>query len=545
MNIVERATKPSPLDRRHRSQALCDSADAAIAKGDLELAQRLLIQADIDDPRNPYPEERLSWLDREIDRFEALKGSTRPDGRKFDFLYAPTLRGLSTELSSLLPLHPDVFSVPKHELDHAIATQGEAGLLVKYQQQVLNSHNNLRGGLVQHAFIAGQRAGPEVAERLASITTRKLFMHGVRDPVRLAISDFNHELIARYGGAYYFWPLYPKTPFGWHRYILVASGPIYDHPHTRRQRKNYWRGPTQHYPRAVVTARAAGKLPERLFMHGLSRFSIQSKLIDERLADALFRARHFAVGETYARHFDSWIPIDLERPASAGESVVGRVFNAIGVDGQYDHPAFHASEGTTVHRLMIQNWIAVEIFGHLLHLGLGYADRTMFSNTFPHSEMLPFNPDDRFLDLGFSRQPLCVTVERAQWRLLPRDVRIRLVEFGGDSEISQWCARSAWLDSYKRWKSMMAKYLLRDLEPPVLSRLQAEIGPDLERFLKHHPQFEKYGRRRAILSVIDSAAATKGRIERTQPQRASLTCRNVDSPKTNNIVQLPRASAPA
>ena len=259
--------------------------------------------------------------------------------------------------------------------------------------------------------------------------------------MRLAISDFNHELIARYGGAYYFWPLYPRTPFGWHKYIL-ANGPIYDHSHTRRQRKAYWRGSTQGYPRAVVTARAAGRLPERLFMHGLSSFSIGPSQIEERLADALSRAWHFAVGETYARHFDSWVPIDLERPAAAEESVIGRVFNAIGVDGGYDHLAFHSSEGTTVHRLMVQNWIAVEVFGHLLHLGLGYANRTMFSNTFPHSEMLPFNPDDRFLDLGFGRQPLCVTVERAQWRLLPRDIRIRLVEFGGDSEISQRRPRS-------------------------------------------------------------------------------------------------------
>ena len=137
------------------------------------MAQRLLVQADVDDPRNPYPEERLTWLDRELDRFEALKSSAELSGRKFDFLYAPTLRGLSTELSSLLPLHPDVFSVPKHELDHAIDGQQEAGLLAKYQKQVLNNHEGLRTGLVQHAFIAGQFAGPEVAERLANITTRK------------------------------------------------------------------------------------------------------------------------------------------------------------------------------------------------------------------------------------------------------------------------------------------------------------------------------------------------------------------------------------
>jgi hypothetical protein len=490
MNVVVKGAASSPFDRRRRSTALCASAEAAILKGDLAMAQRLLVQADVDDPRNPHPEERLTWLDRELDRFEALKSSVGPNGRKFDFLYAPTLRGLSTELSSLLPLHPDVFSVPKHELDHAIDGQQEPGLLAKYQEQVLNNHVGLRTGLVQHAFIAGQFAGPEVAERLANITTRKLFLHGVRDPLRLAMSDFNHELIARYGGAYYFWPVYPRTPFGWHKYIL-ANGPIYDHSHTRRQRKGYWRGSTQRYPRAVVIARAAGRLPERLFMHGLSNFSIGPDQMAGGLADALSRARHFAVGETYAQHFDSWVPIDLERPAVVEESVIGRVFNAIGVDGRFDHLAFRASEGTTIHRLMVQNWIAAEVSGHLLHLGLGYANRTMFSNTFPHSEMLPFNPDDRFLALGFGRQPLCVTVERAQWRLLPRDIRIRLVESEEIRKFRNGVLIPAWLDSYTRWKSSMEKYLIRDLEPAVLTRLRAEIGPDLERFLKRHPQFER------------------------------------------------------
>jgi hypothetical protein len=37
--------RPSP-NRRERSRSLCIAAEAAILKGDLDLAQRLLIQAD-------------------------------------------------------------------------------------------------------------------------------------------------------------------------------------------------------------------------------------------------------------------------------------------------------------------------------------------------------------------------------------------------------------------------------------------------------------------------------------------------------------------
>jgi hypothetical protein len=490
MSIAAEGMKSPLLDRRERSRALCVAADTAVVKCDLNLAQRLLIQADVDDPRNPYPEERLTWVDREIDRFEALKSEVKQHGRKFDFLYAPTLRGLSTELSSLLPLHPDVFSVSKTELDRAIEQRNESGLLAKYQQQVLNRRQSLRSGLVQHAFIAGQLAGPEIAERLASVTTRELFMHGVRDPVRLAISDFNHELIARHAGAYVFWPVHPKTPFCWAIYDLT-NGLKYKRMKMLRQRGQYWRERVHYYRKGLTTTRDPGSVSELMFVRGLFGFAPDSALLEERLEDALSRPRHFAVGQTYAQHFDAWVPIDLERSASTRASVITRVFGTIGVDARFDHPAFQASEGTTTHRLMVQNWIAVEAFGHVLHLGLGFSGRAMFSNTFPFSEILPFDPDDRFDALGLGRHPLCVSVPRDQWRLLPRDVRIRLVESTELLKFRDSILIPAWLDSYARWKSLMDKYLMRELEPAVFSRLRAKIGLDVERFLKRHPQFEQ------------------------------------------------------
>src|SRR5215467_996619 len=197
--------QPTP-DRRERSRSLCVAAEAAILKGDLDLAQRLLIQADVDHPRCSDPCERLQHLECQIDRCEAVSSDPQPKGPKFDFLYTPTLRGLSTELSSLLPLHPNIFAVSKAELDRVLEAGSETALLAKYQQRSLLGQDRLKAGLVQHAFIAGQLAGPEVAKRLAGLTTRKLFVHGVRDPVSLVISDFNHELIALIAVATFFGP---------------------------------------------------------------------------------------------------------------------------------------------------------------------------------------------------------------------------------------------------------------------------------------------------------------------------------------------------
>jgi hypothetical protein len=482
--------QPTP-DRRERSRSLCVAAEAAILKGDLDLAQRLLIQADVDHPRCSDPCERLQHLECQIDRCEAASSDPQPKGPKFDFLYTPTLRGLSTELSSLLPLHPNIFAVSKVELDRALETGSETALLAKYQRRSLIGRERLRAGLVQHAFIASQLAGPEVAERLASLTTRKLFVHGVRDPVRLAISDFNHELIARHCGGYVFWPMYGRMPF--HSVYSLADVPRYKWMRTLRRRAGHWR--------ARASSQGPGVLAEWLLERRSSTLSLDKTLIEARLSEALSRPRHFAVGHTYGQHFDTWVPINLERPLHSERSVVSQVFEAVAVDASFQHPAFRASEGTAIHRLMVQNWVGVDAWGHTLYLGLGFANRMMFSNTFPISEILAFDPDERFAALGLGAHPLCVTLHRAQWRMLPRDIRIRLIESDQLLKFRDSVLIPAWLKSYAIWKSTMAHYLIQELEPITLSRLRARIGADLERFLKHHPKFEQlWPSTRALLS---------------------------------------------
>jgi hypothetical protein len=50
------------------------------------------------------------------------------------------------------------------------------------------------------------------------------------------------------------------------------------------------------------------------------------KMMQTLLAESLPRARHFAVGETYAQHFDSWEPVNLERPTAGEPGVLRRIF---------------------------------------------------------------------------------------------------------------------------------------------------------------------------------------------------------------------------
>jgi hypothetical protein len=451
--------------RKRKCETLCSAGDAALLKGDIELAERLFVQADICDPRNTYPEARL--------RVSAVPGVLEPQGRRFDFLYTPTLRGLSTELSSLLPLHPAVFSVAKTELDGAIEHHGESTLLAKYQRQILNEKPDLKAGLVQHSFIADQLAGPEIAKRLAKITTRKLFIHGVRDPISLTVSDFNLELVARYCGAYTFRAVYPQTPFG------KCVFPLAGFPMRRPALRAIGRRATYRFNRL------AGWMKAR---HDAPAFSLDKSVMQKRLDEALSKARHFAVGNCYAQHFDEWHPVDLERRS---QHVIYQLYELIGVDTGFCHEAFRASEGTTLHRLMVQNQLDVDAFGYRISLGLGFAERMMYSNTFLMSELLTLPADERFAAAGITDQRLCITVQRPQWRLLPREVRVRLIESESVSKFCNTVLIPAWLDGYARWQSIMARYLLRKLEPPDIERLRTRIGGDLELFLKRHPRFER------------------------------------------------------
>jgi len=448
-------------DRKRRSETLCSWGDNALLKGDIELAERLFIQADVYDPRNGYAEDRLRCVDEERKEPGASLALKR---RHFDFLYAPTLRGLSTELSSLLPLHPDVFSVSKTELDLALEHHSESLLLAKYQGRILNRRPDLKAGLVQHAFIADQLAGPEIAERLSKVTSRRLFVHGVRDPIQLTISDFNLELVARYCGAYTFRGVYPATPFGQRNFSLAGF----------RMRTSA--------KRALYRLRGLTERTSAFREH--PRFPLDRSALEGRLDEALSRARHFAVGSCYARHFDEWLPIDLERQS---RHVVNRLFEIIGVDASFEHPAFRVSEGTSLHRLMVQNQLNVGV----QRLGLGFAERSMYSNTFRMSELFTLGSDNQLSALGITHHPLCITVCRDQWRSLPRDIRIRLVETDSVRNFCDSILIPAWLDGYARWKSVMQKYLIQELQPRDIEQLRVRIGADLEQFLKRHPLFER------------------------------------------------------
>ena len=78
-----------------------------------------------------------------------------------------------------------------------------------------------------------------------------------------------------------------------------------------------------------------------------------------------------------------------------------------------------------------------------------------------------------FMALGLGAYPLCVTMHRARWRMLPRGIRIRLVESDKLIKFRDSILIPGWLESYAIWKSMMVNNLIQELDSIALSRFRA------------------------------------------------------------------------
>jgi hypothetical protein len=469
--MIEGKIAFSRTGRCEKARAAFQLGEQALAKGDFDSAERMFTRADMCDPDASEASDRLSFAQEARRRASALFDRSAPGGRKFDFLYAPTLRGLSTEFSSLVPLRPTVFSVPKATLDLAIADRTEASLLQTCQRQVLNDRPEITGGLVQHAYIAGQLAGPDVAERLAAVTTRRLFIHGVREPRSLLVSAFNHELIARYCGAYKFAPVYRDTLFDGE----------FDLESWRRDIRPRWRIDIRSRWPIVDIGSRSRNTPRP--------FPLKRNLAASLLEEMLSMPRHLAVGSCYAKHFDAWVPLNLARPADARKHIVQELYGIIGVEKQFYHPGFAVSEGTQIHRIMVQNLIRVKAFGHAIPVGLGFADRMQLSNTFDLGEIFWAGPGEGSKNIS-GGHPLCVTTTMEAWNTLPRDIRRRLVNSDLLVDFCNSVLVTAWSESYAAWQAALSSHLIREVSPSLEKRLIDRVGHDLDRFLKRHPHFE-------------------------------------------------------
>lgn len=404
----------------------------------------------------------------------AVSASADFSDRRFDFVYVPTSRGASTTLSSLFSLHPHLACLSKTDLDTLIEDERLDRAMAKLlSQQSIQPMSRL--GLVQHAHIAGYSAPDYIAERLAQTTTRERFVHGVRDPLELVVSKLNHEMITKYLGAYNFSVVRPASLFSGQPVSLPSQGK----PAARARR----RFPCRHLPRLLRRPHSGG---EGVGMGHAPTATTPSDLLTSPIGlDAWRAAHHFRVGSTYAKFFEEWVPVSLdhwnEHPGTLGE-----IFDQVGADITLLPEMQNISEGSRLHRCMVQNFVNLQVDGHTLFCTLGFAKRSAFSNTFNKVELfwLTGTPDD---DLD-EKARLAITVSTEQWELLPPEARKRVLASEQFRKFLTHTFIPLWFAQYREWVSFVRPFLVQD-RSILISELRRNVGRDIFSFLNLHSRF--------------------------------------------------------
>ena len=480
--------------RLFEPERLAESAMLRASKADFFLARKLILQADIESGCESWVSsayENLRSAESELDAFADVDGGEdRHDPEPFDFLIVHSGHAGTTAVQNFLALHPHLIMAQKSEMDIAIENGSEAELGRKYAARKSAAIGDVRAGMVQHAYVAGIKAGPEVAERLSGIVRRDKFYHLVRHPLELLRSHYNHCLVCQFAGGYNLpgsrnYPADGRLSFG-----ASSLWPM------------IWYIPARGLPRSWEQNRLAngGSGPA-------AHFRVDDDDRKLALRQSLDMMKYAAVGEAYGRWFDQWIAVDASElmPGRAARGMA-RLYDAVGVDDGYRHPVFETLAASPERRTMVANGIALTGLDQAFYVHLDYTGQALYSYTWPFIELARLAPNHLWPDAGFADRPVSLVVAFEQWAGQSVETRRRLLKDGVFQFVLENVAIPAWIKCRSTWRHVMADHLieewseLADRGMCTLADIRSEVGPEIACFIDAHPSFmEKWSGIQEIL----------------------------------------------
>lgn len=456
--------EPSP-NRLVNRRVYQDLASAYITKRNWFMAEKLTVQVEACDPNEQSVKENMIWMQslRETHSMDS-DSNEWPDERLFDFAYIPTEKCGSGAHGTLLAVHPESTIPTSPQTQVAFQENAERSLLRHFQQVVLPCHPNLKIGLVMDARISGARqqpsgivTGEEYAERLSRIVRPDGFLQAIRHPFLIARSTYNSHVIQYLYGNYSFAFVNPASPFSGD-YIDIRSSDIWS---------RCGKTDCRNYPEVDPT-----------------------RLMD-RFEFAIRTSRPYSVGKAYAKYFDQWRILDLDRAGrERGRKRMGATYSAIGIRGDFSHPLDQMPYRDLIHFAMQKNYIRVNVEGIPLTIFLGRAGQTICSNDVDFIELFWTEENPSLAEPGFN-VPLCLAVPKNEWVPLSRSAKQRIVysrefeEFFGEVFVPCWMA------DYKIWRNAVDRYLIGDIDATLARNMLSGVREEAEAFLKIHPSVEE------------------------------------------------------
>jgi len=445
-------------ERRDRATRLNAYCDRLLEKRDYEMAAKLFVQIDIlkSGSRRAFRAQKAAT--KTLFKYRSYQANApEPDAGTFDFLFVTSGRSASTAIQTLLSLHPDVFVLPRHELDHALEDSGERSLLARYQRQIMAARPNIKVGLMQHAYVSGLYGGPEYAERMSRIVKPDFFVQSVREPARLLRSLFNNQIVASFGGAHKFEAIVPDSVF-----TLTSGIPLI----------------------GATDSRVSFSDPDT----PVRPVSREKK--DELLAGMAQNVKLFAFGDIYRRYFDQWLTLDfaLESRKRGGGGAL-RALELIGVGDAFFDPMFENPINSELQQIMVQNLVDVRVEGGSLFVGLSFADMVVPSYSFPLTELIQFSPPPEWIDAGLEDRPLALTTRVSKWLALPRKTRSSLLDGDDLLKFARNFLVPAWIENYEIWRQAFDPLLVSHEDPEFCRKVYQDNAADISAFVAVHPEY--------------------------------------------------------
>lgn len=386
--------------------------------------------------------------------------SNKITGNLFDFVYIPTEKCGSTAHIALLSLHPDSTVLTNTEVQGSFYYNNEKSLLIHSQRHIFK--DTYKSGLVMDARISGARQQPSglitdssYAMRISKIIKSDGFFQAIRNPLGIAKSTFNSNILLYDLGSYKFTFTNPKSIFNLKNLIKIKSL----------------------------------KINSKKIFEKINMLKIDKNIIYERIEFAARTFRPYSIGKSYADYFDKWNIIDLDRNKKHSNRMMYETYKKIGLNTKYIDLLENIPFRDKVQFVMQNNKLRISIYDTELNISLGRALQSCCTNDDNLIEIYWFDISDQAKELGI-HDTLCICVDTNNWNNLSSYLKEKIINSNDLKKFFTEVFLPIWLDDFKLWLEFVSPFLINKFDISFKNKIINASYKEITSFLKKHPQVE-------------------------------------------------------
>lgn len=438
------------------SRSIFELAEGFRLKGNKFLAAKLLLTASTyDEPDSPYEQHYEACTAPQQGVAEQLD-----EKDKYDFLCVPSGNTGSSIVSHAMTWHPQISALSKSEVDQAIHSDSISELASRTApfRQISDRY---RHGIIQHNYIVGnhrlldREQWPLKLHQLREVVKGDTVFQIVRDPLDSARSRFRRQTMAAISQQW-------RESTGQLKFV------------------------------APVKLTRVPRRPMRFKLENC-RSSYDSYRMKGSFytKDAMGLIDQLQIGTEYQKAFPDWQVLDMSDFSRKNvQNTLSDMYGKVGADTHFNLPLLQTPQNTNINRIMYSSWVQINHQGHVLTLGLYFADLATLSMDFPFIELAWRDPCEDWLQAGFPDYRLALTSNYQFWANLPLEMRQSLVKSGQLQKVLDNLVYPAILEMAKKTEELsrdIYEYIDNEQLDWVAGEVMAPQRSSIDQLISEHP----------------------------------------------------------